>query len=130
MTNPTPLPSHDWITTTRVDDRLHLEVHRSSLGESDGKSIKAHIDVILDHPAHQQSVLFVVLELEHVELITSSVLGSMIVTHKNLASTRRRLVLTKLTTELEASFGFLKLDDEVFTICQTEKALNQLTQVD
>ena len=129
MTNQTPLPNHDWITTTRTDDRIHLQVNRPSLGDDDGKSLKNHIEVILDDPEHQESIHFVVLELHHVELITSSVLGSMIVTHKHLASSRRQLVLTRLTTELEASFGFLKLD-EVFTICQTEEALNQLDRVD
>ena len=113
----------DWFESKRRDGCLTLHIARSTLNEAEGKLLTEH----LRNPIDDGPIQHVILDLQHVDLITSPAIGALIVIHKRLATNRQQLLLTNLSTLLEEALGFLKLD-KVFKICQSPEALSRAIQ--
>ena len=125
------MPSHststpDWLQVQSEGNNLYLQPTAKTLKEAEGRFLTEYLRSSLEDSPKLRGIA---LDLANVELITSPAIGALIVIHKRLSASNRKLVLFNLSDTLTQTLSFLKLDD-LFTVCGAAKDVEKALSTD
>jgi anti-anti-sigma factor len=86
---------------------LSLTLIATVLGPDGGRALATTVQEACKHETPPTTIR---VHLDHVKLMTSAAIGTIIVLHKQLASNNQQLELVGLTPAVFDAFEFLKLD--------------------
>jgi len=119
--------THDlpgWLDERIENATLYLSAAAQSMKEQHGRELSDYLRHRLEGTDGENEIQAVVLDLQKVDLITSPAIGALIVIHKRMSTTKRRLALINLSPMLIETLTFLKLD-KVLVICRTPRELEK-----